>query len=558
MDRQNIPTQRHPHPSSLHRFARDEDGSMIVFGLILFTIMLMIGGLAVDLMRFESTRTALQQSTDRCVLAAASFTQALEPEDVVNDCMEKADKAEYLTGIVVDEGLNYREVTATATAATNPLFMHLMGIDELDAPAASKAEQRITNVEIAMVLDVSGSMENVPSRITNLKGAASDFVDKLLKNDVNHRISISIVPYNGQVNLGPTLAGKYNTINPNGQSSMYCADLPAAGYQSTSIEPTAPLSLTAYADTRSATSKETSYVSYNGDYGKLNPDNLWCPASTKNIVRPPNNNLTTLKSQINALDPIGATSINAGMKWGIAMVDPASRSMFSKLVTSSVIPSYFAGRPFDYDDEDVMKVIVLMTDGAQWPDHRLNEKYKSGDSGIYLSKGDGNLSIYHPSKENTGKPYWVPNRSGGEWRNEPWDSGRGVSQLKWPEVWAKARVSWVAWQLYARALGSTNSTRENTYNTMMAAFRTVTGTERNPSDYNETPEMDSQLQTVCSAARAKNVVIFGIALEAPPGGKAQIRGCAGFDSHYFDVDAPQLKTAFNTIASQISYLRLTQ
>lgn len=540
------------------RFARSEDGSILIFGLILFMLMLMLGGLAVDLMSFEAKRTDLQQSIDRCALAGAALSQTRKPDEVVTDCMQKAGKAQYLTHVAVNEGLNYREVVATATQPTNPLFVHMLGLDKLDAPAATKAEQKITNVEVVLVLDVSGSMKDKPSRITNLKSAATEFVDLLLKNDLNHRISIALVPYNGQVNLGSTMIARYNVPDPVVDSGVNCIDINPSTYGDTAITSTQVLRRTAHADARAGTDTSNGFVAHtDSSDGKPNSANFWCPSSTVNVVRPPNGVASTIKTQINNLNPIGATSIDAGMKWGVAMIDPASRDIVSKLVTAGTVPSYFAGRPFDYGDKEAMKVIVLMTDGANWPEHRVNDAYKAGNSGIYFSKGDSNMSIYHASKAK----YWVPHRNSGagEWRTAPWNSGSGYVQLTWPEVWQKARVSWVAWQLYARALGTDSSSRSSHYSTWMKNFRTVTGVEKSPSTLNEAPEMDSRLQDICTAAKANGVRVFGIAFEAEENGKTQIQKCAtSIDSHYFDTTGTQLQAAFRAIASQISYLRLSQ
>jgi Flp pilus assembly protein TadG len=537
--------------SRLHRFARQEDGVMIIFALFLFVMMVMMGGLAVDLMRYESTRTSLQQAIDRCTLSAASLTQRLDPTTVVNDCMARADKAQYLTGVTVNEGLNYREVTARATADTNPFFLHMMGVNQLEAPGNSKAEQRITNVEIALVLDISGSMQNTPTRITNLKSAASEFVDSVLMNDLNNRISISIVPYNGQVNLGPLLRAKYNaTDNPNA-ANVNCIDLPSSVYGSTVMSRTLAMPMTGHVDTFSSTDTSNEYTSYtNSSYGAINASNVWCPGRSENIVRLPNNNRATLKAQINALTAVGATSINAGMKWGVTMLDPASRPMFSEFVTAGQIPAAFSGRPFDYDDEEVMKVIVLMTDGEHFAEERLNDGYRSGYSPIYRSSNDGNLSIHHPNGNGTrSAKYWVPHRS--EWRSAPWSNSNNNGtyvQQTWPQVWAQARVSWVSWQMYARALGTSNSTRSSLYSAWINTFRA------------QTPigNMDTQLQQICSQAKANDIVVFGIAFEAPDGGQTQIRQCSTSNSHYFDASVTSITTVFRAIASQISYLRLTQ
>ena len=56
---------------SIAQFRREEDGSLLIFGLFYFVMMLVLAGVALDLMRFEERRTQLQQTTDRAVLAAA-------------------------------------------------------------------------------------------------------------------------------------------------------------------------------------------------------------------------------------------------------------------------------------------------------------------------------------------------------------------------------------------------------------------------------------------------------------------------------------------------------
>ena len=135
----------------LARFRRAEDGALIIFALVLFILMTMMGGIAVDLMRFEATRTTLQNTLDRSTLAAASLTQTLAPGAVVSDYFIKAGLAEYLTSVTVREGVNFREVEADALADTQPMFLHMLGIDNFEAPGHSMAEERISNVEIMQI-----------------------------------------------------------------------------------------------------------------------------------------------------------------------------------------------------------------------------------------------------------------------------------------------------------------------------------------------------------------------------------------------------------------------
>lgn len=56
----------------ISQFRSDEGGAIAIFVLFIFVIMIMFGGIAVDVMRFEARRVSLQQTLDRAVLAAAS------------------------------------------------------------------------------------------------------------------------------------------------------------------------------------------------------------------------------------------------------------------------------------------------------------------------------------------------------------------------------------------------------------------------------------------------------------------------------------------------------
>ncbi|MES2667386.1 MAG: TadE/TadG family type IV pilus assembly protein [Pseudomonadota bacterium] len=567
-------------PSRLAAFHRDENGSLIVFTLILFVLMAMMGGIAVDLMRYEATRVQLQQTLDRATLAAASLDQTLDAEDVVADYFAKAGLSDKLKSVSVDEGVNYRTVTADAKAVSENFFMQMIGIDSIDAPAASIAEQRITNVEIALVLDISGSMYNTPSRITNLKAAAKDFVDTVLAKDTENKISISIVPYNGQVNLGPDLFGKFsvgNLVNPVVKAEHYCLDLPTSTYNDTSLSRTTSFPQVPFADAYSTTTQGNGYTTLQGptvDARNLY-SNMWCQPGSANYVRVHSNNITQLKQQIDGMVAVGATSIDLGLKWGVTLLDPATRGIVSELVTSGKVQSHFSGRPGNYDDPETMKVVVLMTDGEHFAAERFNEAYRTGPTnGIWRSNADGTFSIFHASKVVStsasticsSKPFWVPSTS--TWQSRPWNgtapansacyvpsatSYSGSTAQTWQNVWAVARTQWVAWQLYARPLATQAKPASTVFAEWMAAFRTTTATGT----------MDNRLDDLCEVSKSKGILIYGIAFEAPANGVDVIKDCANTpaSTYFFDVPADgkiSIKTAFKLIASNISQLRLTQ
>ena len=535
------------------RFVKDESGAVLVFSLVLFVLMIMMGGIAVDLMRYETTRTTLQNTLDRSTLAAASLSQSLDPEAVVRDYFAKAGLTQYLTTVNVSEGLNFREVNANALADAEPFFLHMIGINELEAPGRSTAEQRITNLEISLVLDVSGSMGG--AKLANLKVAAKEFVDTVLSSDPDGRIAINIVPYNAQVNLGSVLRAKYTANHNHGVTGSNCFELTADLYSNPHISTTTGISMMAHADISSSSSNTSTHLAPTNSSALPSYNSVHCKLTAGNIVRLPSQNIVTLKAQIDGLVASGNTSIMAGMKWGLALLDPAARPMFSSLIAGNQIAAELEGRPFEYEDPEAFKIIVLMTDGEHVSHNYVVDAFKTGASPIYKSTGDGNYSVFHPAR--AGNKYWTPHRS--EWRAAAWDSGAGVTQQDWKQIWTNLRASYVAMHFYARATGTSSSTRTTIYNNKMNEIR---------GQFASVSTMDAQLQQSCALAKSKKVVVYGIAFQAPPDGQQQIKQCTtGYDAadptgdnaYYFaPIGDESIIASFRTIATNISQLRLTQ
>lgn len=522
------------------QFRRDEDGALIIFALVLFLLMAMMGGFAVDLMRYEDSRTALQNTLDRCTLMAASLDQRLDPKSVVTDCVDKAGFGSALENVDVVQSLNSRSVVTSGRVATNPFFMHLIGINKFDALGSAGAKQAITNVEISLVLDVSGSMAG--TKIANLKTAATEFVDNMLANDPNHRISIAVVPYNAQVNLGSVLREKYQAVNLHGVADVNCLELPPAVFATPGIPRNVDLPMMAYADQAYGTNQTNAAVSPTSSYALPNYSAAFCTKQPSNIVRLPSQNATTLKSQINGLVAGGNTSITLGMKWGMELLDPSARDMYNELIGDNKMGTNLSGRPFEYTDPESIKVIVLMTDGEHVAHNRITNAYKTGPSPIYKSAG-GDYSVYQPT--HAGNKYWVPHL--GNWSPTPYNGG---VQQNWETIWTNLKASYVAWQFYARALGSTNSERNAIFsaqmNDMVQYYDSVSG-------------MNASLQQSCGLAKQNKVLVYGIAFQAPSNGQEQILNCSTSPAHYFDAqNGAGIRAAFRTIASNLTQLKLTQ
>jgi hypothetical protein len=425
-----------------------------------------------------------------------------------------------------------------------------------------------------------GEASGASTKIALLRTAAQNFVSTVRANDSENRVSIAVVPFNAQVNLGPTLfnalvADGYNITDRHGIANSFCLDLQATDVNQTAIfgTPTLPRGLAlpqaGLFDSRSSTTRNTSYINPQG----VSTGNIFCRTDTRNFASAPAQDVTSLRTQMQGLQAEGNTSITLGMEWGLFLLDPETRPLFDRMITSGQMPANLSGRPYNWDRENTMKVIVVMTDGEHVASDFLLPGWRSGASPIFRAT-DNRYSIRHSSGHPVGYPFWVPHLGEWHWRawngttppaipstcadNDDDDNDDGVPEcvrvaspmtaMTWPQVWQNLRMSWVAWQLYARALGTSDSTRTSIYNAMMDGFTNST----------TVATMNSTLQQTCQQARARGVVVYGIAFEAPLNGQTQIRNCASSPAHAFNATGLEIGVVFQSIAAKISQLRLTQ
>lgn len=215
----------------LCRFLTREDGTTTIFSVFMTLLILLIAGAAVDIMRFESVRAQMQTQMDRAVLAAADLDQTQSSDDVVRDYMHKAGMESILLGTEVSWGFNHRTVKAWGETTLPTFFLKLSGYDTLTPPALSVAEEKIANVEVSLVLDISGSMR-FNDRIGKLKPAAQNFVHKVMSDETNGVTTLNLVPFAGSVNPGDSFFDYLRGIRPklNQNNGWGNGDQDAPGY----------------------------------------------------------------------------------------------------------------------------------------------------------------------------------------------------------------------------------------------------------------------------------------------------------------------------------------
>lgn len=499
---------RHPLRRLMRKFGRDEEGSMIVFSLYLLVVMLVLGGMAVDFMRFESRRSMLQGVSDRAALAGANLrnsTTEAEAEAIALDYFVKAGLDQYLVGEPVASGGNsgnYRSVEVKAKMELSTFFLKLVGINSLDASSASKAIEGIGNVEISLVVDISGSMaqptkdENgnvlATTKMEALQAAAKAFTAILLTESNQGRVSISLVPYSEHVNIGPTLFNALpNKVHQHDYS--HCVDFPDSAFNSAALDLTHTY--------QQAQHFQSNYFgSFSGTEAENEEFNVtnegMCPSETVDQVIFLSENLTALDTRIDDLEPRAGTSIFLGLKWGVALLDKSTRALVAGGQDGA-----FSGRPADYPsaqnpDSRTEKFVVLMTDGDNQWSYRLKDEY------------------YDTPSE---RAHWDAYNLG-FWRAF-YATGTSTSH------WTTVRYSAPAYEALYGLVGQSDG--------------------------------DLLTRNLCTAAKNNGIEIFAVAFEATAAGETLMADCASSPSHYFASSGGELTAIFEAIASQITDLRLT-
>ena len=472
-----LPVSKPSFKSMMNAYCRREDGSFIVFSLFLFIVMIMFTGLALDLMRFETKRALLQSTIDRASLAAASLDQTLTPEEVVEQYFIKAGLEEYALDVKVEEayvgdGVNQPDVgdetagdVASAggegagdgergelvsrsvtinTELTMPTYiMHMMGTPGLTAPSAGSAKESIQNVEISLVLDVSGSMGS-NNRLKNLKEATTEFIETVIDEERTEGITtMSIIPYNGYVVVPDEILDRLNAApkgvtvaNPNdygGQLPGALQSFPDSHTASNCVrfrkEGSGEFDRNDFnevAITQTQRIERVAHFDEGGSsgygYDKPVPNNKsWCPGdghanATRNEIMLPSADISDLQDKITALTASGWTGIDNGVKWAAALLDPAFRPVINDLIDKEIMPEKLEDRPNDYDKVETIKIIVVMTDGDNTLQRDLKDTYKNGPSRIWYSEdkaddGDWYDGYFVEMPNNSSSYRWYQPRS---------------------------------------------------------------------------------------------------------------------------------------------------
>ena len=338
------------------QFKDDTFGGITALTITVFIIMMASVGMAVDFMRHETLRAELQDAVDRGVLAAAAFNQTVDMEKTVRGYIKSTNfvKNGYNLKVKNNSAGGVRRIEAVASYQVDTFFLKLVGINTLDIQARGEALEGVGDVEISLVLDISGSMAELSdnstlSRIEILRSSASKFVTETFKRSTNGTLTFSLIPYAGGVNAGPTVFNELVHTEEHNYSRCVCFN--DGDYVDTMLPPLNSRDQIQHFETNRSNNSPHDLLGWGA-----------CPTNEQNIEYFSTNE-TKLVNRIKGLKGHDFTGTFDGMKWANMLSDPSFNSMTQKLVSAGEVDAAQASLPAPFNANGAEKYIILMSDG---------------------------------------------------------------------------------------------------------------------------------------------------------------------------------------------------
>jgi Mg-chelatase subunit ChlD len=314
------------------RFGADRNGHVaLIFSLAIVPILALVGA-AVDYNRAQVARTRLQAAIDAATLSVAKNANKLSDSEL-RAAVERA-----LNGNLAGAGdttIRGVRVTRVGTsirvevdADIKSAISGLVGIDTLDVGTVAQARWNVPRIEIALVLDNTGSMRS-NKKMDELKKAVGNMLTTMeTVRQTADQVRIAIVPFDTQINIG-TSYRKADWIRFDTSDLSKALRTTQAGWTGCLTDRDQP------GDTNDAApiSDATRYRA------------AACTTGSLAQMAPLTDDFGPLRTVVGDMQPSGNTNITIGLQMGLAVLSTAPP--FSEAST----------------DPDVMRFLVLLTDG---------------------------------------------------------------------------------------------------------------------------------------------------------------------------------------------------
>lgn len=327
----------------IYEFASDCRGSIAILFALVALILFGIAGAAIDTGRAMVAKTRLSTALDAASLAAAKGLrlQNLTNSEVIalaqkvfNANMQgnKGTTEAKVKSFKVTVDRDKVSVKIDIEAEMDTVLARVIGVDKFKFPRTSAAIFESKDIEVAVQLDVTGSMCSPCTKMDALKKATKSMIDILIPDiKTGRKVRVGFAPFSGGVNAGPFAASVTDGMSSAAGSTCVFERRNPSSYELSDDLPTGLGRLMARNEVNS------------GNRGN-------CSATAQ--ILPMTDDKATLKSTVDSYMTSGWTAGHIGSTWAWYLLSPK---------WATIWPS--SAKPEPYNDGKTIKVAVLMTDG---------------------------------------------------------------------------------------------------------------------------------------------------------------------------------------------------
>lgn len=198
--------------SAVRRFVAARSGSIAPTFAVIATFGLAPAiGVGIDVGRSMSSRTSLQDALDAAALAVAHLPANSTTATITTTAQNWLNanlKANAMGPVTLTVTPGTQQVDLDASASVPTMLSSLgsfTGLSSIPVKAHSTVKWGLNHIELALVLDNTGSMSQ-DNKLTSLKSAASSLVDTLsasaTQSGDSSAVKIGVVPFSMAVNVG--------------------------------------------------------------------------------------------------------------------------------------------------------------------------------------------------------------------------------------------------------------------------------------------------------------------------------------------------------------------
>jgi Flp pilus assembly protein TadG len=386
--------------SASKNFFQDEAGGVAIAFALSLTTILAFSGVAMDYSRASNAKTSLQSALDSAVLQAGKdvlltgrTTTVSELRRSMGNHLSAEDAAQIKTVEVVQTGT---KLEAKATSSVKSLFGTFTGQEQIPVVAQASIPIGSTRLEIALVLDSTGSMNNL-GKMAALKVAANELVDTVnAAKAAGSEVAFAVVPFTTQVRL------------PLSNANASWMDFRTGQVKATENADKATWNGCVMDRDKPHNTKNTKPTP--GKPEEAYPAVQTCKWPNLQPISGLDTNIAAVKGRINALIADGNTNTTIGLEWGNNVLTPGKPMGDGS--------SAVAGR--------AIRMMVFLTDGMNTEDRfeqtpvqmdadmrELCRNSKSGNIRIFTIRViEGNEPLLQECASNPGDYYRVDNTSG--------------------------------------------------------------------------------------------------------------------------------------------------